>query len=149
MNRLEGQSLLIVVPEPKNRSSVRVSLGDLVRILMILPAFDARRTVWASNQDLFPLANLSEAVEATIEIDQAALVAEEYDWILNLSLAQLDWNHKNIFNLCDEFPDNGYLKEKTYNLMKIFYDFFGYIRYKIYLSWCNKKSGHLVSPILL
>jgi len=124
MSRLDGKSLLIVIPGADAHRKGALGLGDLVRIVMILPALQARRIVWASNPELFALAHLSGAVDTTVEIDRQIADMQEYDCVLNLGLEPLENGHPNIVNIASLLDDGSSLKEQTYDLSTIFCNFF-------------------------
>lgn len=112
MSLLAGRTLLLVAGLPGNGEPL--GLGDLVRVLAVLPQLGAGRIDWCSPPHLYPLARDCRAVTSLLAPEHLAAAGGGYDVVLNLSRARLPF--EGGIGIDDLLSGDGPLKRATFDL---------------------------------
>ena len=69
-NQFKDRTVLVVGGTPATRARKKLGLGDMLRILPILPNLNTSRLVWSSDGELFPLIEIFELFGELIEDEE-------------------------------------------------------------------------------
>ncbi|MBF0093149.1 MAG: hypothetical protein HQL34_01240 [Alphaproteobacteria bacterium] len=114
MSALAGASVLIVAGFPGAEGKEALGLGDLVRVLAMLPHFGARRVGWCSPPHLRPLIADCREVTEVVPPERLAQAHEGYDVTLNLDRRSLPF--AGVVGIDELIAGNGPLKRATFDL---------------------------------
>jgi hypothetical protein len=85
MSLLAGKRLLIVAGDRPDGGRETLGLGDLMRVLTLVPNFNATRVVWCSPDEIFPLVADCPFIDAHRPLSAFDGLTTEADHVLNLT----------------------------------------------------------------
>ena len=84
-NQFKDRTVLVVGGTPATRARKKLGLGDMLRILPILPNLNTSRLVWSSDGEIFPLIEIFELFGELIEDENLAARIDDFDVCIDLS----------------------------------------------------------------
>lgn len=113
------QRVLVVAGLDGCEQGPSLGLGDLIRVITLLPAIKADQLDWCSPPQLFALAKDCPCVCKTLDSRVLAQVVDDYDFVLNLTFVQLNNTIADVLEISDVLGGKSRIKERTYDLPRL------------------------------
>ena len=118
MSLLEGQDILIVANDDPKANVAALGLGDLMRMLTLVPHFKARSVTWASPPNLFSLVRDCPFIARVV--GPGGYELDEFDAVVNLTFDEIPFDGL-VIDVEDVLAESGKstFKESVYDLQRL------------------------------
>lgn len=118
MNLFSGKKVLFAVPPHSLDGEETLGLGDVMRLLALVPNFDAAALAWCSDTDLFALPRSCDFFGDVFTDAELPGRLSDFDAVLNLGGKSMAANRHEII-VGDLLRGQGTLKSRTFDLATV------------------------------